>query len=75
MHVSSGDEGDLIMLSIKGTMIRLPLKRVRRIGRDTQGVILMRLREGDRVASAALVKTQPDGLAPQTPQEQAPNKA
>ncbi len=75
MHVSTGDEGDLIMLSIKGTMIRLPLKRVRRIGRDTQGVILMRLREGDRVASAALVKTQPDGLAPQTPQEQAPNKA
>lgn len=75
MHVSTGDEGDLIMLSVKGTMIRLPLKRVRRIGRDTQGVILMRLREGDRVASATLVKTQPDVLASQPSEEQAPKKA
>jgi len=75
MHVSAGDEGDLLMLSVKGTMIRLPLKRVRRIGRDTQGVILMRLREGDRVASATLVKTQLDVLLSQPAEEQAQKKA
>ena len=75
MHVSAGDEGDLLMLSVKGTMIRLPLKRVRRIGRDTQGVILMRLREGDRVASATLVKTQPDVLPSPPSEEQAQKKA
>lgn len=75
MHVTAGDEGDLIMLSVKGTMIRLPLKRVRRIGRDTQGVILMRLREGDRVASATLVKTQLDVLTSYPAEEQAQKKA
>ncbi|MBU1036504.1 DNA gyrase subunit A [Patescibacteria group bacterium] len=43
---------DLIIISDKGQVIRLPLKSVNVIGRATQGVRLMRFKsEGDRVAS------------------------
>ncbi len=48
--------GDLMIISIKGQVIRLPLKSVPDTGRDTQGVHLMRFKEkGDRVASVTLV--------------------
>lgn len=54
--VSYGDLGDVIIVSHQGQMIRLPLKSVKRIGRDTQGVTLMRLPDGDHVASVSLVQ-------------------
>ncbi|HMB65370.1 MAG TPA: DNA gyrase C-terminal beta-propeller domain-containing protein, partial [Patescibacteria group bacterium] len=42
---------DLIIMSEKGQVIRLPFSSVSESGRDTQGVSLMRLKqEGDRVA-------------------------
>lgn len=47
---------DLIIISDKGQVIRLPLKTVNVIGRATQGVRLMRFKEeGDRVASVTFV--------------------
>ncbi|PKL72262.1 DNA gyrase subunit A [Candidatus Kuenenbacteria bacterium HGW-Kuenenbacteria-1] len=47
---------DLIIISIKGQVIRLPLKRVSISGRATQGVKLMRFKnENDKVASVTLV--------------------
>ncbi len=51
----SGDGNDLVVVSIQGQVIRLPLKGVSLIGRATQGVRVMRLNAGDRVASVALV--------------------
>jgi DNA gyrase/topoisomerase IV subunit A len=54
--ISYGDNGDIIIVSHQGQVIRLPLKSVKRIGRDTQGVTLMRLPAGDRVASASVVQ-------------------
>lgn len=53
--VAYGELGDLIIVSHQGQVIRLPLKSVKRLGRDTQGVTLMRLRQPDRVASVSLV--------------------
>jgi DNA gyrase subunit A len=48
--------GDLLIISDKGQVIRLPLSSVSTTGRDTQGVRLMRFKsEGDKVASVALV--------------------
>jgi DNA gyrase subunit A len=42
---------DLIIISEKGQVIRLPFKEVNELGRDTQGVRLMRFKEeGDKVA-------------------------
>ncbi len=49
-------ENDLIIMSIKGQVIRLPYKSVSISGRATQGVRLMRFKEqGDKVASVALL--------------------
>jgi DNA gyrase subunit A len=48
-------KGDLILISGHGQMIRLPLDQVPTSGRATQGVYVMRLKEGDHVASLSLV--------------------
>ncbi len=40
-------EKDLIMISEKGQVIRLPFKSVSKTGRDTQGVRLMKLKDKD----------------------------
>ncbi len=49
-------DADLIVISGKGQVIRLPLKTVNVTGRQTQGVHLMRFKEpGDHVASITFV--------------------
>jgi DNA gyrase subunit A len=45
---------DLIMASKNGQMIRIPMKSAKLLGRDTQGVRLMRLSNSDKVASASV---------------------
>ncbi|MCC6628830.1 MAG: DNA gyrase subunit A [Chloroflexi bacterium] len=45
------DSDHLMLISAKGTVIRIDLANVRRIGRGTQGVRLQRLADGARVAS------------------------
>lgn len=54
--VSYGEIGDVIIVSHQGQIIRLPLKSVKRLGRDTQGVTLIRLPSNDRVSSVSLVQ-------------------
>jgi DNA gyrase subunit A len=44
-----------MLISNGGTVIRLPVEEIKRLGRSTQGVIVMRLRGGERVSSIALV--------------------
>lgn len=49
-------KGDLIIISQKGQVIRLPLKSVSKSGRSTQGVRLMKFKAaGDKVASVTLI--------------------
>jgi len=48
-------EDDLMILSLGGTIIRMHTKNISVMGRDTQGVIAMRLNEGDKVASIAKI--------------------
>jgi DNA gyrase subunit A len=49
-------EGYQVMLmSNGGTVIRMPVEEIKRLGRATQGVIVMRLRGGEQVSSIALV--------------------
>ncbi len=50
----NGDE-DLIILSDKGTMIRMAVDQISRSSRATQGVRLIRLNDGHHVASTTLV--------------------
>lgn len=44
-------EGELVVMSKKGQVIKLPLKDVPSLSRQTQGVRVMKLRPGDSIAS------------------------
>ncbi len=44
-------EGELVVMSKKGQVIKLPLKDVPSLGRQTQGVKVMKMRPGDSIAS------------------------
>ncbi|MFA6307455.1 MAG: DNA gyrase subunit A [Patescibacteria group bacterium] len=50
------EEEDMIIISKKGQVIRMPIKSVNVLGRATQGVRLMKFRDsGDKVSSVTLV--------------------
>ena len=49
------EEDELMFISKKGIVIRVPVKGISTIGRNTQGVTLMRLKDKDKVVSAAKV--------------------
>ena len=49
------DGYQVMLISTGGTVIRMPVDGIRRAGRATQGVIVMRLREGEQVATLAPV--------------------
>jgi DNA gyrase subunit A len=46
---------NVMLISTGGTMIKMPAEGIKRSGRATQGVIVMRLREGELVSSLAPV--------------------
>lgn len=49
------DEEDLIVISRKGKVIRTKISQIPRLSRVTQGVKIMKLEEGDKVASATCI--------------------
>ncbi len=49
--VLTGEEEELIAMSKNGQVIRTSLKDISNLGRQTQGVTVMRLRSGDGIAS------------------------
>ncbi len=53
--VLTGEEEEIIAMSKKGQVIRTALKDIPSLGRQTQGVTIMRLRGGDGIASIACV--------------------
>jgi DNA gyrase subunit A len=64
------DGYQVMLISDGGTVIRIPVDGIRRAGRATQGVIVMRLREGEHVATIAPVVGSDDEELP-APDEQA----
>jgi DNA gyrase subunit A len=53
-----GEDQEVIIISTQGQSIRLGLNDIPGLGRATQGVRIMRLRDNDTVASLALVEKQ-----------------
>jgi DNA gyrase subunit A len=49
------DGYQVMLISNGGTVIKIPVEDVKRLGRSTQGVIVMRLREGETVSALAPV--------------------
>jgi DNA gyrase subunit A len=58
------DGYQVMLISDGGTVIRIPVDGIRRAGRATQGVIVMRLREGEKVATLAPVIGADDDAVP-----------
>jgi DNA gyrase subunit A len=56
----ANDEDDLMLMTEKGMTIRLPVKDVSVIGRNVQGVRLLRLDEGDKLAAIAHIVKEED---------------
>ncbi len=54
------DDDDLMIITEGGIAIRLAVKGVRVMGRNTQGVRLINLREGDQIAAATQVPSNAD---------------
>lgn len=50
-HVVDGGEEELVVMSQKGQVIRTDLKEIPTLGRQTQGVRIMKLRSGDGIAA------------------------
>lgn len=49
------DEHDVMIISDRGVLIRIPARSISRIGRSTQGVKVIKLEEGAKVASYSIV--------------------
>ena len=52
------DEDDLMIINTSGIVIRTPVSELRLMGRATQGVRLIRLNNGDKIASVAKVENE-----------------
>ena len=53
--ILTGEEEDLIVISQKGQVIRTKISQIPKLSRSAQGVRLMRLEQGDKVASATCI--------------------
>lgn len=53
-------DDDLMLMTIHGQIIRQPVKNISHIGRNTQGVRLVSLHEGDKLAAIAYIVKEED---------------
>ena len=60
------DGYQVMLISTGGTMIKMPVDDIKRSSRSTQGVIVMRLRAGERVSTLAPVVESDDDKPPVT---------
>lgn len=73
--IEAGDNDDVVVITTAGVLIRQAVKEIRVMGRNTQGVRLIKLEEGDQIADIAAVVHEeedeqsdaPDALTATTP--------
>lgn len=59
--INNAEPQDLLIISIKGQVVRIPMKSISTLGRATQGVRIMRFKEvNDKVVGSALLQTEPE---------------
>ena len=70
------DQYDLMIITQAGNILRIPVSALRVMGRATQGVRLINLRENDSIASVAYVEVNEDDALPESgPEEHAEESA
>ncbi|MGA8873528.1 MAG: DNA gyrase C-terminal beta-propeller domain-containing protein, partial [Candidatus Acidiferrales bacterium] len=57
------EDSDVMIITGHGKVIRVHAAEIREAGRSTQGVRLLRLDEGDRIAAAAAILEEENGSA------------
>lgn len=60
------DDEDLMVMTEKGKAVRLRCKDIKVISRNTQGVRLVKMDAGDKVARVAIIANEPP-VAPELP--------
>ena len=60
IDIAEDENCDALLISRQGVVIRTSIKTIRRLGRDTQGVTVMRLDKGDSIASATMIERAAD---------------
>ena len=63
------EESDVMIITEYGKVIRVHANEIREAGRSTQGVRLLRLEEGDRIAAAAAILEEDEAAATAAPPE------
>ena len=66
------EDDDIMLITIQGMVNRTHVREIRMIGRNTQGVRIMNLNEGDKIASIAKVAQEDIGPNGETPVEPPP---
>ena len=61
IRIANEDE-DVMMITDTGTVIRIKAKEISVLGRNTQGVTLMRTNDGGKVVSIETIDEDPEGL-------------
>jgi len=59
--INVSDEDEFMMMTANGMIIRTPVKSIRPIGRNCEGVRLIRLKEDDKLVSVAPVVSEENG--------------
>jgi DNA gyrase subunit A len=70
--LSVKDDSDLMIVSQNGKIIRIESSTIRQVGRSTQGVRLVSLEEGDKVAAASVIPDAENGNGEGPAQEDLP---
>ena len=61
MRVGTDPEEEVLVISASGMVLRTPVGNISRIGRQTQGVIVMRIAPDDQVVAIAPVAALEEG--------------
>jgi DNA gyrase subunit A len=59
------DDDEIMLITTQGMVNRTSVKEIRIVGRNTQGVRIMNLNEGDRIASIAKIAREENGVSPE----------
>jgi DNA gyrase subunit A len=66
------ENDDIVVVTAQGVIIRQPAKTIRVAGRNTQGVRLIRLDSGDRIADIAVVPSEEEKVGAEEPPAEPP---
>jgi DNA gyrase subunit A len=65
------EDDELLVITQNGIVIRTPANQISVIGRNTQGVRVIKLEDGDKVTSVAVVQEKENGNGAPAPTEPA----